>query len=454
MRFDILRLFCVLLLTMAVFPAKPVSAESLTLEKAVELATKRSDEIKISRAQADSFRHEASSVGGSFYPSIDISETYVKTDDPMSSFGIKLQKSSITENDFYPPLLNYPDSIENWHTRFSIKQSLFAGGQTYYGYKSSAKNADAGLAHLEHVKKMIRFEVTKTWFDLWLATRKKESADTAILSAIESEKNGRGKFATGLILKSDLQNLTVIKRRAELAIAVAENNRQYAIGRLAMLTGIPDVDTIKIVSAEYLAIKNQTPAGELIENAIKRRGDYKSALLRKESAGLDLRAKKGSFLPQVNLLYSRDLNGNNFGDNLGDSQTIAVKASLNIFSGGADRSRILKAGANFSRAGFMADDLRKKIVLAIKQADRDLKNSFIKVDIAKTELEIAKEKYEDFRKRFHQGAVTAADLLAESSRLENFRLAFYQAQHRLFLSRANFDLVTAKPEMSIKEITR
>lgn len=430
------------------------SAQSLTLEKAVELAIEKSDKIKISQAQADSFRHDTDSAAGSFYPSIEISETYLKTDDPMSSFGIKLQQSSITNDDFSPPLLNYPDSIENWHTKFSIKQSLFAGGETYYGYKSSGKNADAGMAHLEHMKKIIRFEVTKAWFDFWLATRRKESAKSAILSAIESEKNGRGKFATGLILKSELMNLTVSKRRAELAISVAENNRQYAMGRLAMLTGITDVGAMKIALAEYTALKNRMPVGELVENAIKRRDDYKSALLRKESAGFDLRAKKGSFLPQVNLLYSRDLNGDSFGDNLGDSQTVAVKASLNIFSGGSDRSRILKAGANFSRAGFEADDLRKKIVLAVQQADRELQNSFAKVDIAKTELEIAKEEYEDFKNRFHHGAVTAADLLAESSRLENFRLAFYQAQYQLFISRAHFDLVTAKPEMSIKEILR
>ena len=76
----------------------------------------------MTRAEVDAMQGDKNKSLAVFLPQITLSETFVRTDDPLNSFGFKLKQRSVTAMDFNPALLNNPDPINNWSTQISILQ--------------------------------------------------------------------------------------------------------------------------------------------------------------------------------------------------------------------------------------------------------------------------------------------------------------------------------------------
>ena len=101
-------------------------------------------------------------------PNISLSHTGVATNNPLMAFGIKLNQQIVTQADFNPDLLNNPDQIQDYATRFEIQQPLlnFDG---FYQRKAAKAKLTASEYQSGRTRDYLRLEVEKAYMQLQLA---------------------------------------------------------------------------------------------------------------------------------------------------------------------------------------------------------------------------------------------------------------------------------------------
>jgi hypothetical protein len=96
----------------------------LSLDEALKKARENNYEIKLAESEEDAMRADFNSSLAVFLPQITLSETFVRTNDPLNTFGLKLKQEIVSQMDFNPALLNDPDAIKNFNTKLEVKQPL------------------------------------------------------------------------------------------------------------------------------------------------------------------------------------------------------------------------------------------------------------------------------------------------------------------------------------------
>ena len=151
-----MRLLTGMLLTLLFIPTV---GSALSLTEALDRAAANNLKLQSSEQQADSAKYQADLQRANFLPTVDVSQTYVKTTSPMDAFGIRLSQEQVTQEDFLPANLNDPAETENITTSVTVRQPIFAGGQIYNGYRASTKGAEAAAARHESVRQQVTFNV-------------------------------------------------------------------------------------------------------------------------------------------------------------------------------------------------------------------------------------------------------------------------------------------------------
>ena len=106
-------------------------AEPLALEQAVTRALTKSPAVAAAEKGLKGAEAREEESLSALMPRIDFAESYMRSDQPVSVFGSKLNQRNFTQADFAIDRLNNPDSTDNWQTKFSVTQPLFRGGQLY-----------------------------------------------------------------------------------------------------------------------------------------------------------------------------------------------------------------------------------------------------------------------------------------------------------------------------------
>ena len=106
--------------------AQPLGQEKhrLSLKQALEQARTENYELLQARADRRAAGADLQSSRTAFLPQVSISEIATTTNDPLNAFGFKLEQEIVSQADFVPSLLNDPDRIDNFTTRFEIRQAV------------------------------------------------------------------------------------------------------------------------------------------------------------------------------------------------------------------------------------------------------------------------------------------------------------------------------------------
>jgi hypothetical protein len=120
--------YTIIILTTLILMFFDASANSgklkLSLHDALQKAKENNYDIKLAESEVNAMQADFNSSLAVFLPQITLSETFIKTNDPLNSFGLKLKQEIVTQFDFNPMLLNDPGNIKNFNTKLEVKQPL------------------------------------------------------------------------------------------------------------------------------------------------------------------------------------------------------------------------------------------------------------------------------------------------------------------------------------------
>ncbi len=410
----------------------------LTIDRARSLALENNPSIRAARAGTEASSARVSAAWSAFFPRLDLHEAYERTNTPPAVFTHKLSQEIFSQPDFAIDRLNNPSPINNWKTRLVLTQPLFTSGREITGLQTAHVQDDMSAIETHAQEQEVIFRVDEAFFQAILARERVDVLDAALKTTRADEKLAEERHAAGLALKSDAlaAHVQLISRERERFQAAGDMAIAHA--RLNETLGLPQSTPWELVPPDGpLPIPDQD---ETVETWITQAQTQRPEILlaRKEGRLAELRVREARlrFLPDLNLSGAYEANASDFGPADGDSWSIGLAASINLFSGLGDRARVAEANAEAKRTAAHADSVLSRV-------EREVREAFIRRQVASRQLQVsceavaqAEESLRILRERYSSGLALMAEVLAAEEALRTARLSEVRARFdvRLALS--------------------
>ena len=135
------------LATLAVVPGRHAAAQ-LTLRQAFARADRGAYGNRIAAADAATHAGQALAPLAGILPNVRFEAGYVRTTDPIGTFGATLRQRSITQVDFAPDRLNHPGPVGNYQGGIVLEQPIF-NADAWTGRRAATLAAGANRAAAE-----------------------------------------------------------------------------------------------------------------------------------------------------------------------------------------------------------------------------------------------------------------------------------------------------------------
>lgn len=413
-----------LLLFWASAGSRPAAAQQpapppLTLREAVNLALARNPALAASRDQAQAARAQVGAARAGWFPRLDVSQGFTRGDNPIYVFGSLLTQRQFTAANFDLSRLNAPTPLDNFQTQISGQVSLFDSGRTHFREQGAEKLATAADERTAQARQDLILRVVRAYYGVLVAQEDRKAARQALETAQANEKRVRTMTQAGLVVTSDLLSAEVFRAQMQDRQIRAQNAVELArldLGReLGLAAGAMPQVAGKL--AQPTAEARDVAAWEKI--ALAERPALRAAELETQAAGANHKLAKADFGPQIGLFADLERDAEALGGPSGTNWTAGARLDLNLFAGGAQKSRLAQAAALESEAGHQLEWLRSGIELEVHQAYLDEQAAADRAQAARDAVAQAAESLRIVQNRYQAGLVTITELLrAQTAQLD------------------------------------
>jgi outer membrane protein TolC len=361
-----------------------------------------------------------------FLPRVTVTEAWSKTDNPLMVLGTKMNQEIVSPADFNPSVINNPEPLSNYNTRFSVTQPVFSGGKVVLGVKQVKLGAEAAAQDRARARQETVYSVIKAYYGLLLA---KESRTVALQSLEASEANvklAEARYRAGAVLQSDLLRAKVQLAEVKEMVTRAENGVKLATASLNFAMGAPqslEYDVVGTLAAQQLTEDMEA----LIRDAESRRPDLISMNLNRKNAEVSVSQARTDYLPTLNVMGQADWNSRDLAGSDAKSWAVAAVFQWNIFEGLVTRARVREALATSERMRSLEDQTRSAVQLQVRQAYYNLAASLDRIGATASTVQEAEEGLRIVQKRYEVGMTMFVDVLGAENALIRARNNALQA---------------------------
>ena len=406
------------LLPLATLPLLAQAPEALTLPEALRSAWTRQSGLQAGQALADRARLDADAADALRLPTLQAQAGWMRTDEPMMAFGLKLNQARIAAPDFNPASLNHPEAVSGLGGSLTLSQPLYAGGRISAARQATRALAQAESAAQAHRKQQVALAVVQAYFGTQAAAAGVAYAEDTLKTAQGTEAFVAARVEQGLMLKADLARVKAWRAQAEAGLAEARRQEQSARSGLALLMGAPapaQLATALDAPGAGAAAPSQAPGT---------RADLRAAALQTQAAKAYAQAVGGSLKPEVGLSLSTGAARETFGATGGSWTTASLGAKWTFAWGDTRKTQAARAGA---RAAELAQAWQQaQAARETTEAEGAVTAAEAKVKAATEGLAAAEEARELRQARHREGLLPLTELLDAESALQGaraFRLA-------------------------------
>ncbi len=414
------------------------TSNNFTLNQILEMADKNNGEILKSLADVKSAKADNQQANAVYLPSVELSNTYYSTNDPLNAFGFKLQQATVTQADFNPTLLNSPGTINNFNTQIKVEQPLI-NVDAWLGKNAATKKVKAIELKGEYTKSHIHFILKQTYFALQLAVgriaviKKAHKASQAYLTMAENN------MEQGYLKKADVLAIKVRTLELDAELKATENQEKSIKESLNFLVGrdinlpMEVVDSIHKVQFSFAA-----------SNTINNRADVLAMQYGMEARELMKKSNAFSFAPRINAFGMYNMYDNDFGGFDADSWMVGINLKWKLFNGGKNLGKLNKSKAEFHKSEIAYHEYLNKGNMELMQAKRNIAVNESQLFTYKTAADQAKESLRIRTNRYKEGMERTSDLLmAEAKSAEN-ELKHLNAIYNYNVAVFRYELLTSE----------
>lgn len=399
----------------------------ISLAEALDKVKENNFEIQMAQSEVDAAAADYNKSLAAILPQITLSETFLRTNDPLNSFGLKLKQEIVSQFDFNPMLLNDPGEINNFNTKLEVKQPLI-NLDGFFGRAAAADGLAARKYKKARTEKFIEFMTKMTYHQMNLMHKSYDVITKAHETAKANRKLIKDYYDEGLITKADYLMAEVFVSNLESQRSEVSAQLHNTSDNLKQLTGIEQPGVI--IPTDTLTFFELSSSPEYKDDALNSRSDI-LAYSNKLSALSNAKTMNWmKLLPRLNAFGSFEYNDNELFGTGADNWMIGVNLQWNIFNGYQNIADIQKSTAEYNSAKVEYEKALSTGKNEINASLRDLKTAEKKLKVAETSVAQSKESLKIIKDRYTQGLEKTTDLLnaetaASSAKLDYLKALFF-----------------------------
>lgn len=389
------------------------SVRALTLSNCVAMALERS--LPLANARRDRAIAEASvgQVRAQVYPSLDLDASYTRLDEVPTLPGI-------------PEPLGRQD---NYRAAFNAEQLLYDGGAVRAALDAAQYYRKLSSYEVTRQRRTLVRDVTKVFYELLLARADEDVRRQSVKQLEEFARQIRIKneYRTA----SDFERLSAeVKLANEKPLYVQARNRVLLV-RMALRNLLYIDDEPFRIEGELDADPQHFNLEALYDRGLSRRPELGQAEAQIELAKADLRVTRGDYLPEVRAFGTYE------GKNPGDIEpaedawdwgwAAGIRATWSVLDGGLRKHTIMEKNLEYDKAMAAYADLKRSIMLEIKQAFLTLEDAVEVLESSAENVRLAEKALDIARVRYDEGLITFLELNDSNLTLNQARFTHARA---------------------------
>lgn len=318
-------------------------------------------------------------------------------------------------------------------------------------YRAAKESTKASLLDVKDARELVVVAVGFGYLQIIedaariMATKAEIDADNAIYL------NAQRRHDSGTAIGIDVLRSQVELKQRQQALVAQENQLAKDKLLLGRTIGLPLGQDFTISDPSPNVPLSGMPIDEALKQAYSNRSDYQAAKARVLAAELSLRGSKAERYPSAQAQGDYGAEGLNLFNDSHGVFTATVGVSFNIFDGGRIKSDVLQSDAQLTDARNNLANLRGQIDYDVRTALLDLKSANEQVDVAQSNVGLAKQTLQQSRDRFAAGVTNTVEVVQSQQSVADADENLISAQYQLNVAKVELARALGIAEQGVKK---
>lgn len=415
----------------------------LTLDDAINIALQRNTSLQKSQNSIKSAESGYQAAWGSLLPSVGAQARYGWTRSIQPA-------SSIQYINGIPISSSFSGSATNDNYGYSIyadaSLTLFDGLSNIAGVAQSKDQLESARMQLENLKQTIVFQTINYYYAVVNNQQLlKVKADAVswnrqnLATIIERNKLGAVTMADVYAAQVQEGNAELDSINTKNTLETSKSNLLYYLGEDVFANYVYS-DTLSIREEDILNSDLSSKfnnMGNLVEQALSKRADYKSAVLDYEAAQSGITVAKGSYFPTLTNDYTYNTSVNRLNE-LNKIRSYGIDLSLNIpiFEQFRIDNQVQIAEVNALNKKVDMEDLRRTIKQNLQTTYLNVLADEKSLEVNRRNVEAANENLKITQEKYSLGSGTLLDVLVANTNYTNARTSLINFEFQYIVQSA------------------
>ncbi|WP_414518816.1 TolC family protein [Nostoc sp. PCC 9305] len=379
--------------------------QPITLAQALELARRNNHDLQVSLLELERNKAALREAQAALLPTLGVSTDLTRSQSSSSQLQDEL-------NGRNGSLSNQDQPSTSFSGQAQLSYNIYTSGRVQSSIKAAEEQVRFNELAVETQSETIRLNVATDYYNLQQADEQVRIAQSAVLNSEASLRDAEALERAGVGTRFDVLRSQVNLANAQQNLTNARSQQTISRRQLATRISLPQAINISAADPVQLAGLWNPTLEQSIVLAYQNRPELQQQLAQRNISEQQRRQALAELGPQVSLVASYDLL-DQFDDNVSvtDGYSFGVRATLNLFDGGAARARAAQSKTNIAIAETQFAEQRNQIRFQVEQAYSTQQSSLENVQTANTALEQAREALRLARLRFQAGVGTQTDVI-------------------------------------------
>ncbi|MHC5736954.1 TolC family protein [Nostoc sp.] len=379
--------------------------QPITLAQALELARRNNHDLQVSLLELERNKAALREAQAALLPTLGISTDITRSQSASSQLSSELQEQQTG--------ISSPDEAgTSFSGQAQLSYNIYTSGRVQASVRAAEEQVRFNELAVETQSETIRLNVATDYYNLQQADEQVRIAQSAVQNSEASLRDAEALERAGVGTRFDVLRSQVNLANAQQDLTNARSQQTISRRQLATRISLPQGINISAADPVQLAGLWNPTLEQSIVLAYQNRPELQQQLAQRNISEQQRRQALGELGPQVSLVASYNLL-DQFDDGVSvtDGYSLGVRATLNLYDGGAARARADQSKVNIAIAETQFAEQRNQIRFQVEQAYSTQQSSLENVQTSNTALEQAREALRLARLRFQAGVGTQTDVI-------------------------------------------
>ena len=437
-------IYTLLLLFMSLFiMIDNISAQrklSLTTEQAIETGIQNSKTLHSSLMKVKYAKAKHSESISSALPSVTLTGAYRRLS-YISPYSISIPG--------FPSIPILPSILDSYTAQATIFQPIFTGFRMLKNIDLADQMSNAADEDYNKDKSELVYNIKESYWNLFKATELNKIMNETVDQVKAHLQDAKNLVSAGMMIQNDMLKIEVQLSDITLKQIDADNAVKLSMVAFSSLIGIDLNTQIEIASGMQYIDSEYKDLDKLIEEAIDKRAEIKSADYRIKASEAGVTIAESSWYPQISLVgdyyYSkpnqRIFPSRNQFDATWDA---GVNVSINVWNWLTTAHQTEQAQTQLSQSVDAMGIIKDGITLEVTQNYLSFNQAKRRIDVSELGVKQADENMRNIEDKFKNGLATSTDVVDAETALNTAKVSYTNALVDYELAKAKLNKSIAK----------